>query len=78
MSRAAERAGFTLPVRVRLVEGDVDTLEEGQQAMVRAIDNLRESTSAEINGLKRVMVGILISVTTASILLAVNAMLLRG
>lgn len=45
----------------------MDTLEQGQKDLVEAI-----------NSLKRVMMAMLVSVTTASILLAANALLLRG
>jgi hypothetical protein len=67
MSRTANRAGFDTPVRLSLVEGDLDTLEEGQEKLVAALE-----------GIRKVLLGVLISVTTASILLAVNVLVLRS
>jgi cell division protein FtsX len=67
MNRTAGRSDFDMPVRMRLVEGDLDTLEEGQEKLVAALD-----------GIRKVLIGVLVSVTTASVLLAVNVLVLRG
>lgn len=65
VSRHESRKGFDTDGRLRLLEGDMDTHEE---------------TLKEINaGLRRnnqLLVGILISVTTASILLVINVLTL--
>ena len=65
MSRTSERRDFDLPGRMRLVETDLDTLEEGQAKLVAALD-----------GIRKVLIGVLVSVTTASVLLAVNVMVM--
>lgn len=67
MSRSEQRAGMSVPTRVRLVESDLDTLEEGQERLVAALD-----------GIRKVLIGVLVSITTASCLLALNVLLLGG
>lgn len=61
MTRAADRAGFTSDVRLRLLEDDADEL---QLAVSSVNDRLGKILWA--------LVGVLISVTTSAILLAVN------
>lgn len=65
MGRTSERREFDMPGRMRLVESDLDTLEEGQKELVAALD-----------GIRKVLIGVLVSVTTASVLLAVNVMVM--
>lgn len=61
MSRAAARAGFTDKVRLRLLEDDAD---EHESTMAQVNDRLSKILWA--------VVGVLISVTTSAILLAIN------
>lgn len=61
MSRVQERKGFEVPVRVTLLEGDAD---KGDKAL--------EAFRLELRGIRNVLVGLLVSVSTAAILLAVN------
>ena len=66
-SRHEARKDFDVPGRLRLLEGDMDSHEE-------TLKDIRE-------GLRRnnqLLVGILVSVTTASILLVVNVLALGG
>jgi hypothetical protein len=67
MARSADRAKFAQGTRLTLVESDIDTLEAGQQKLVDAID-----------GLRKVMLGILASISTACILLVINVTVMRG
>jgi cell division protein FtsX len=60
-SRQERRAGMTTEARVTLLEGDLDD---------QAVDLDRLANALE--GIRRVMVGILVSVTTASLLLVAN------
>lgn len=60
-SRSAMRAGFTWEQRVQLAEGDLDE-----------IDSATEGLRKELAATRQVLTGILIAVTTASILLALN------
>lgn len=71
MSRSAARSGFDQGVRLQLVEEDVDDLED---ELAKAIDKL----SGELAKIKGVLLGMLISVTTAAILLAVNLVVSNG
>lgn len=64
VTRASDRAGFAEDVRIRLLESDMDQK-----------DDQYEELRNEIKGLQRVMVGMLISLATASILLALNIVL---
>ncbi|RTL08434.1 MAG: hypothetical protein EKK62_07700 [Acidimicrobiia bacterium] len=66
MSRAEERKGFDTDVRVRLLESDLDDNET-------AIDALRK----EIAATRQVLTGILVAVTVASIMLAINLVVAR-
>jgi hypothetical protein len=56
-----ERGDFEVPVRVTLLEGDADKAE-----------NALEAFRLELRGIRNVMVGLLISVSTGAVLLAVN------
>ena len=61
MSRVEARKDFDERTRLRLVEGDLDT-----------IDTELHVTNDRLNKILWALVGLLISVTTASILLAIN------
>ena len=64
-SRTAQRHGMTQPTRLSLVESDLDQFEEGMTKLEERLASMQ-----------KVLVGILISVTTASILLAVNVIVI--
>ena len=64
-SRVEARRAFDTPTRLTLVEGDLDGLEGGLGAF-------REEIAGEVKSLRTVLIGILISVATAAILLAIN------
>lgn len=64
-SRVLERDGFDDLVRLRLLEGDLDSMSS-------TLDKAFAEFHAELEGMRKVLIGILISVTTAAILLAVN------
>jgi len=59
--RTAERSTFPDPIRIQLLEQDADEADASWEAL-----------RVEIAALRQVLVGILVAVTTASILLAVN------
>lgn len=61
----AARAGFDDKTRLTLVEGDLDDLRTDLEA---GLDDFRK----ELHAVQRVLIGILVSLTTAAILLAVN------
>lgn len=70
MSRRSNRRDFTEPQRIGLLEDDVDIME----AEFRNRDNELEARLAKIQA---ILVGILISVTTACILFAVDVSISR-
>lgn len=61
MSRTSERGSFQPDVRVQLLEHDADEFDG-------ALEGLR----LELKGMRGLLTGILVSVATAAILLAVN------
>ena len=70
--RNQERAPFELPVRVALLEGDVDSVDDRHIQFVLDVRSSQDKLAESIDSVKRVLVGILVSVTTASIFLAIN------
>ena len=67
MGRTEDRAGFSDDVRLRLVEHDLDRIDDRIDRLV-----------AEIAGLRRVLTGILITLATGTVMLAVNVIVLRA
>lgn len=70
MNRTQTRSAFDIPVRLVLIESDMDAVEGD---LKDGLDGLR----AEIKNLSRVLIGILISLATASVLLAINVVIQR-
>lgn len=64
-SRTDERKGFQVPVRVQLLEGDMDAHEDHVSA---ELANFR----AKLDRFQGILIGILVTLTTASVLLALN------
>lgn len=64
-SRTAARNGMPDTIRIRLLESDMDTSDENMRG-------IRD----DLAGVKKILVGILVSVTTASILLVVNVLVI--
>lgn len=67
MSRLEERKGFDEPVRITLLESDADKAEEGLEAF-----------RLELRGIRNVLVGLLLSIATAAVLLAINLAVVQG
>ena len=61
MARSNEREGFDVPTRLRLIEGDLDNH-----------DNVIKTFTQKMDKNNQLLVGILVAVTTASILLVIN------
>lgn len=64
-SRVEARQGADVPTRLRLLETDADSLESD-------VSSLEQMLNRRLGRQTAVLMGILISVTTASILLALN------
>ena len=67
MSRVEERKDFDEQVRVTLLESDADKAEKGLEAF-----------RLELRGIRNVLVGLLLSIATAAVLLAINIMVIQG
>lgn len=61
MTRAQERISESEITRIRLLEGDADMFEEGLSSVNRRLDRINTT-----------LMGILISLATGAVLLAVN------
>lgn len=61
MSRQQERVAFDTATRIALLEHDIDQFED-------SMDHLRD----ELKAMNRILTGILISIATAAVLLAIN------
>lgn len=70
--RTQQRSDFDVPVRIRLLENDADDAEAHGLALQEKVAADIASIREEVTGLKKLLVGILVSVTTASILMAIN------
>ena len=77
MGRTADRGDLDLPVRIRMLEGDADAIEAGIAKLTEEIHEAREDARKEVAALRQVLIGILVAVTTASILLALNLVVPR-
>ncbi len=74
MSRTAERAPlYTDAQRIALAEKDLDEIDDTFAALRAELAGAR----AELAALRQVLVGLLVAVTTASILLAINLVVTR-
>ena len=69
--RSERWVGLDHETVLRLVVSDMDGLEA-------AVDHLATTVESKMNGLTKVLIGILVSVATASILLAINLAVLGG
>lgn len=74
--RQQARQGFDANGRIRLLEDDADDMEAAGVRLEAAIQAAKSEMQSELDGVKKILVGILISVTTASILLVVNILVI--
>ena len=72
MPRREQRDGFDDPTRIKLLENDLDAndvmMQQGAQALRETVSEFR----AELKAMRGLLIGILVSVTTAALLLAAN------
>ena len=64
--------------RMRLVEVDLDKIDETLEALERSINTMREQVDGRLGRLYQVGVSLLVGITTACVLLAVNAFMIGG
>ena len=72
MSRVEARKDFDDKTRLRLVEGDLDSFDSSVERLGDRIEASEEKLGDRMDRMNRTMLGILVAVTTASIMLAIN------
>jgi hypothetical protein len=72
MSRQEARKDFDERTRLRLIEGDLDHVDEAFDRFARKFEKQLDDTNDRLGKIMWALVGLLISVTTASILIAIN------
>lgn len=68
MSRANERSALEQDMRIVLLEQDADAFDKAFMGVREELKLLGD----KLSGLSKILVGMLISITTTSILLAIN------
>lgn len=71
MTRSDQRRGYEPDVRLSLLESDVDEL-------VGAVAKINTKIEEEMGNIRRLLVGLLVSVTTAALLLVINIFVIVG
>lgn len=72
MTRRSDRVSYDEQTRVGLLESDADAFAESMVRLETMLDAKVEELRKTVAGVQKVLIGILISLTTASILLVVN------
>jgi hypothetical protein len=72
MTRRADRVTYDQPTRIGLLESDADAFADSMVRLETMLDAKVEELRKTVAGVQKVLIGILISLATASILLAIN------
>lgn len=72
MSRTGDRARLDVATRVFFAESDLDRFERALHAQAREMDQRMSELRDEVAGMKRMLLGFMASLATASLLLVVN------
>lgn len=72
MGRTADRAEFPDPMRIRLLEKDADECDISVDKLRADLNTSAADLRSDMAALRQVLVGILVAVTVASIMLAIN------
>ena len=72
MGRTADRSEFPDPVRLRLLEGDADECDTAVDKLRADLTKSAADLRSDMAALRQVLTGILVAVTVASIMLAIN------
>lgn len=78
MSRRSERANYDEKMRLDLLEADADRTDASQENLARTVHDEVGELRNQLVGLQRVLIGILVSLATSAVLLAVNIGVLGG
>jgi hypothetical protein len=77
MGRRADRGDLADEVRIRMLEDDADHTDSSIDSLTKEIHHTARDMGTKVDALRQVLVGILVAVTTASILLAMNLVVHR-
>ena len=77
MGRTADRAEFPDQVRIRLLEGDADECDTSVDKLRADFNASAADLRSDMAALRQVLTGILVAVTVASIMLALNLVVSR-
>lgn len=77
MGRTQERSGFVPEVRIALLEKDADECDTSVDLLRADLNTSAADLRADMAALRQVLTGILVAVTVASIMLALNLVVSR-
>lgn len=72
MGRTADRAEFPDPMRIRLLEKDADECDASVGRLRADLNDKAADLRNDMAALRQVLTGLLVAVTVASIMLAIN------
>ena len=72
MDRTNKREGIPDASRIRLLESDLDEIEDQFEKLIASVDGHINEFKKTMTKNTNVLIGILVSVTTASILMVIN------
>lgn len=78
VARTTSRQGFDPSTRIALLENDADDHEAFGISLQSSVKDDIKAIREEVDGMKKILVGILVSVATACILLVVNIIAVSG
>ncbi len=76
MTRSDDRDTFDDPGRIRLLESDLDRIEDGIDEIRDALSSFRAEVRRESKARDKILVGILSSLTVGALLFAINIVFL--
>lgn len=77
MGRVEDRATFDTPTRMRLIESDLDKLDTGMTALHEKIDIAGEDFRRTMSKILWTMMGAVFTFSTATVLLALNILVVQ-
>lgn len=78
MGRFDDRNGFDDAVRLRLIEQDLDRHDARFDGIAAKVDAFAAENRAESQAQRKIMTGILVSLATGAVMLAINIIVMRA
>lgn len=72
VGRIENRSGFELDVRIRLLESDLDSIDQTIEDLGARLDKSIDELGVRLDSIRKTLVGVMISSSTALLLLAIN------